>query len=327
MKPLLHAEMINPPFEDPALYVEVLWEHRALIFDMGEIGRFRPARLMKISHAFVSHTHIDHFIGFDTLVRLMLNREKTLKVFGPPGFLANVRGKLSGYTWNLTEGYPFTVVAGEVHQKRVLLKTFRSSERFSPSGEEEAAFDGILEEDTHLVIRAAHLEHLIPCLGFSLEERFHINIRPQTLDEMGLPVGPWLREWKEAMWRGEGDDFKIAVPLENGGKQDFLLKDLKPAADVAPGQRIAYVADCRYSDENCRKIIDLAEGADIFFCEAAFLDRDRDRAQERAHLTARQAGELARLAKVKKLEIFHFSPKYEGEADLLYREAEEAFRG
>ena len=118
MKPLLHAELINPPFEDPALFVEILWEHRALLFDIGELGEFRPAKLLKISHAFVSHTHIDHFIGFDTLVRLMLNREKALKIFGPPGFLSNVRGKLSGYTWNLTGGYPFSVLAAEVHPCR-----------------------------------------------------------------------------------------------------------------------------------------------------------------------------------------------------------------
>jgi ribonuclease Z len=71
----------------------------------------------------------------------------------------------------------------------------------------------------------------------------------------------------------------------------------------------------------------LVRGADLFFCEAAFLERDRDRAEERSHLTARQAGELAREAQAKKLHIFHFSPKYEKEADLLYREAEEAFQG
>ena len=63
MKPLLHAELINSPFGDPALFIEVLWEHRALIFDLGEVGAFRPAKLLKISHAFISHTHIDHFVG------------------------------------------------------------------------------------------------------------------------------------------------------------------------------------------------------------------------------------------------------------------------
>jgi ribonuclease Z len=328
LKPLLHAELINSPFGDPALFVEVLWEHRALIFDLGEIGTFRPARLMKISHAFVSHTHIDHFIGFDTLVRLMLNREKELKVFGPPGFLANVRGKLAGYTWNLTEGYPFSVMAAEVHGDRILFETFRSQRRFVPEDRKEAPFTGILEEDAHLKIASAHLDHFIPCLAFALEERFHINVNKERLEQMGLPIGPWLKELKEALWRGEPDEFPLAVPLGGKGKaRGFSLKELREAVAITPGQKIAYVADCRFTEDNARRILQLAAGADLFYCEAGFLDRDRERAEERGHLTARQAGQLARQAGVKKLQVFHFSPKYEQEAALLYWEAEEAFGG
>ncbi len=329
MKPLLHAELINDPFGDPALFVEILWEHRALLFDLGEIGCFRPAKLLKISHAFVSHTHIDHFIGFDTLVRLMLNREKALKIFGPPGFLSNVQGKLAGYTWNLTEGYPFSVIAAEVHPDRTISQTFRSQRRFMPEEKREDPFTGILEEDSQLKISAAHLDHFIPSLAFALEERFHINAHKERLSERGLSIGPWLKEMKDALWRGESGDFGLKVPLEGGGgvvEKEFSLDDLKATVTFTPGQKIAYVADSRFTEENSRRIIQLAEGADLFFCEAGFLDRDRDRAEERGHLTARQAGDLARRARVKKLQIFHFSPKYEKEAEGMFREAEEAFR-
>ncbi len=330
MKPLLHPELINDPLGDPALFVDILWEHRALLFDMGELGAFRPARLLKISHAFVSHTHIDHFIGFDTLLRLMLNREKTLKIYGPPGFLANIRGKLSGYTWNLTGGYSFSVSAAEVQEDRILSQTFESRERFSPGEERQDSFRGILAEDPHLQIRAAHLDHSIPCLGFALRERFHINVHKDRLEAIGLPAGPWLNELKEAIWREEGADFRLKIPVQDGGQfqqKEYSLGRLREAVTITPGQRIAYVADCRYTKENAAKIIGLARGADHFFCEAAFLDEERERAQERAHLTAREAGELAREAGAQKLHIFHFSPKYEKQTDLLYREAEKAFRG
>jgi ribonuclease Z len=321
--------LIHDPLGDPGLFVDILWEHRALLFDMGELGAFRPARLLKISHAFVSHTHIDHFIGFDTLVRLMLNRKKALKVYGPPGFLSNVRGKLSGYTWNLTEGYPFSVWAAEVHEDRIVSQTFRCEEAFSPGEEKQKSFGEILEEEPQLQFRAVHLDHSIPSLGFALQERFHINVHKDRLGRMGFPAGPWLKELKEAIWRGEGAEFqvKIAAAERQGEENEIPLGVLKESVSITPGQKIAYVADCRYSEENARKIIGLARGADDFFCEAAFLDRERDRAEERGHLTARQAGELAREAGVKNLHIFHFSPKYEKETDLLYREAEEAFRG
>ncbi len=330
MKPLLQAHLINPPFGDPALFVEILWERRALLFDLGELGDIRPAKLLKVSHAFISHTHIDHFIGFDTLLRLMLNREKALKIYGPPGFLNNVQGRLSGYTWNLTADYPFSVEAAEVHPERILFRTFHCQERFAPGAGRERDFNGILEEDPQIQIRATHLDHLISCLAFSLQERFHINVHKERLARMGLTVGPWLKELKEALWGKKNLRTVLSVPVEVGGtvhSREIPLGDLKECVTISPGQKIAYVSDCRFTGENVDRIVKLADGADLFFCEAAFLDRDQERAKERAHLTAKQAGELARQAKVKKLEIFHFSPKYEKEAEALYREAEAAFQG
>jgi ribonuclease Z len=322
--------MVNDPFGDPALYVEVLWEHRALLFDLGDIRALRPAKALKVSHAFVSHTHIDHFIGFDALLRVMLNREKVLKVFGPPGFLANVQGKLAGYTWNLTADYPFSVEAAEIHEDRVLTRSFHCQERFVPGEEESKAFKEILEEDGRITVRASHLDHLVPSLAFALEERFHINIHKERVTQMGFSIGPWLQDLKAALWREEKDEFLLQVPcLEKEDRQvkEIPLERLRKLVTITPGQKIAYVADCQYNEKNIKRVLKLVAGADVFFCEAAFLDRDRERAKERAHLTARQAGELAREAKVKRLEIFHFSPKYEKEAKALYREAEEAFRG
>jgi len=95
---------------------------------------------------------------------------------------------------------------------------------------------------------------------------------------------------------------------------------------VTPGRKIAYVADALGSPANQDKIVELARGADILFCEAAFLHQDRERARETHHLTARQAGELARRAGVKRLVVFHFSPKYEGRFQELEAEAQQAFQ-
>ncbi len=301
-----------------------------MLFDLGDLTELRPAKLLKVSHAFISHTHIDHFIGFDTLLRVMLNRQKVFKIFGPPGFLANVQGKLSGYTWNLTAAYPFSIQAAEVHPDRIISKVFPCHQRFSPQTEREEVFRGVLAEDPQMQIIATHLDHLIPSLAFAIRERFHINVHQDWLDRMGLLAGPWLKELKMSVWRGEGDEFRLQIPPGYGkGKEgrELPLGLLKEGLSITPGQKIAYVSDCCFSEENIGKILSLAEGADLFFCEAGFLEKDRERAEERAHLTARQAGELARRAKVKKLHIFHFSPKYLGEESSLHREAEEAFQG
>ncbi len=117
MKPLFHPELVNGPFGDPVLYVECLFQHRALMFDLGEVPTLAPRKILRVSDVFVSHTHMDHFMGFDRLLRICLGRDKTLRLVGPPGFIDQVEHKLAAYTWNLVENYDaaFVVEATEVH--------------------------------------------------------------------------------------------------------------------------------------------------------------------------------------------------------------------
>ena len=60
---------------------------------------------MRIAHVFVTHRHMDHFVGFDQLLRCLLGREKTLGIWGTPSLIEAVESKLKAYTWNLVEGY------------------------------------------------------------------------------------------------------------------------------------------------------------------------------------------------------------------------------
>jgi len=105
MRPIFHANLVNGAGGDPALFVDCLFEHRALLFDLGDIRALPPRKLLRVSHVFVTHAHMDHFIGFDWMLRILLGRERDLKLFGPPGFLAQVEHKLSAYTWNLVHNY------------------------------------------------------------------------------------------------------------------------------------------------------------------------------------------------------------------------------
>ena len=107
----------------------------------------------------------------------------------------------------------------------------------------------------------------------------------------------------------------------------FVLGDLaEKIGRISPGQKIAYVTDILGSPENCEKVVHLAGEADHLFIEAAFLDRDRDVAKRKYHLTAKEAGDLARKARVKQFTLFHFSPRYYGREADIEREALEAFQ-
>jgi ribonuclease Z len=96
---------------------------------------------------------------------------------------------------------------------------------------------------------------------------------------------------------------------------------------VTPGQKVAYVVDTLFSPSNAARIVRLARGADVFFCESPFLEADIDQASKRYHLTAGQAGALARAAGARRLQVFHFSPRYEGRYGELVAEAQAEFTG
>ena len=96
---------------------------------------------------------------------------------------------------------------------------------------------------------------------------------------------------------------------------------------ITPGQKIGYVVDTVLNEKTEKDMITLARGSDLLFIEASFLDKDRKRARERCHLTAAQAGRLARQAGAKRMIPIHFSPKYSRNPEIIEQEAREAFQG
>ncbi len=328
------AELINDPFGDPGVYVGCKYRHEALLFDLGDLHRLTPRKLLKLGYIFVSHTHMDHFIGFDRLLRLFLGRDKHLHIFGPSGFLSHLEHKLMAYTWNLVENYTndFTIIATEVTPEGMMTKRYECRRAFEPDTiERNRAFNGSLVETDFFRVRGAILDHKIPCLAFCFEERQRFNILKTVLDEMNLPTGAWLMKLKEHLINGDDDETPVRISLRDpeGNRQEISrpLGELRQIVKITPGLRIAYVADAIYSKENNAAILDLIAKPDMLFIETPFLDEDGETAAKKYHLTARQAGLLAKEAQAKRIIPFHFSPKYKPTPQALAEEAMTAFKG
>jgi ribonuclease Z len=330
LKTALFPRLVNGPFGDPGLFVGLRWQGRALQFDLGRLGRMEPGDVLKISHAFVSHAHMDHFMGFDHLLRLFLPRDAVLHVHGPENFLARMGARLAGYTWNLTEDYPLVIVGHEARADVVVSATFRAATGFLPEERSERPFDGVLLDEPALTVSAAILDHKIPCLAFALAEKSHLNVDTSVLERRHLQPGRWIDALKQAIRTGAPDDRPLtALVRENGAvrEQPLSVGSLRELVIASRGQKIGYVVDTIYSAGNQQKIVELVREADLFYCESPFLEEDVEQATKRYHLTARQAGLLGREAQVRRLEVFHFSPRYEGRADQIYAEARAAFLG
>ena len=320
--------LVNGAFEDPVLFIGFHYERRAMLFDLGRIDRLSVREILKISDVFISHTHIDHFIGFDHLLRFSLNRGQQLRLFGPNGFIDNVQGKLAGYTWNLIRDNPLTLIVYELDGAKMRKVEFKAAHDFRLEGEAVSPFSGTLLQEPALCVRAAILDHKIPCLAFSLEESTRFNVKPDALRAMGLNSGPWLEELKTMLREDRPRETRLQMPLSRGGKRELTLKEWRDLLIVeSRGQKIVYVVDNQYNPTNARRILSLAQNADLFYCEAFFSQAEEAIAKERFHLTATQAGLMARRAQVTRLIPFHFSPRYQSEPRRLEEEALRAFSG
>jgi ribonuclease Z len=334
MRPRFHPRLINPPLADPGLFIPFLYEKRAILFDLGDLQVLTPRDLLKITHVFVTHTHMDHFVGFDQLLRVLLGREKELHLYGPPEFLKRVEGKLAGYTWNLVEEYPYQLKLNvtELRPNKKLTKRYTCQDRFLPDKEvKESPFTETLLREPSFFVEAALLDHRIPCLGLSFVENFSININKERLNDEGLAVGAWLNRFKRALYAKDDPKTPFVVTWSEArkGKRErtFALGDLaSKIAIISPGQKTTYITDIIGSPENMERSVMLAKDADHLFIEASFIERDKEIAKRKYHLTAREAGLIAKRAGVKHMTLFHFSPRYAGQEGEIWKEAMEAFR-
>lgn len=330
MRPRFYPALVNGRTGDPAVYVDLLMERRAILFDIGDIAALPGRAVLRLTDVFVSHAHIDHFFGFDQLLRLLVGRDRQLRIYGPEGFADRVAARLAGYTWNLAERYDtdLAFAVAEVGDGVVRRTRFRLSNRFAREEEgEEALHDGVLRAEPSLSVRYAVLDHGIPVLGFALQEAEHVNIWRNRVAEMGLDTGPWLTRLKRAIFDRLPDDTPIRARRLAGEAETFPLGELRQRlVSITPGQKVAYVTDVADTPGNRAAIVDLARGADALFIEATFVREDRAFAHARHHLTTTAAGEIARAAGVARVEPFHFSPRYSGREAEMIAEVEAAFR-
>ncbi|SNZ06711.1 ribonuclease Z [Persephonella hydrogeniphila] len=314
--------LINEKYEDPGIVIEVDTLGEYILFDVGNIRRLDRHLIKKINKVFITHTHMDHFVGFDTLLRNKIGKEETVEIFGISPLADNVYCKLQGYTWNLVEYEPRLVFKLKQYNEG-LFETFQYDikRKFAKDfvSEEKVNTDTIYENDFYRV-RFAVLDHKIPVMGYSFEYKDRLLLKKGKIDELPLK-GRDIGEFKRFLQNEEnkGKTYKI------GDKEyswDYLRSEY---AYIQRGIKISYITDVVFSEENVKKIVNLVRSSDVLYCEAVFLSKDKEQASKVYHLTTDQTAYIAREAGVKKLVVFHFSRRYGNNKEKILKEIREFF--
>lgn len=165
--------------------------------------------------------------------------------------------------------------------------------------------EGKIYEGKDLIINAYEMDHGVPCLAYSVEKKSRTRMDVAKLKKLKIsgPIVGDLQRGKDIMFNGKKIKSKDVTYIQKGKKVTFML-DTK-------------------INSNC---ITAAKDADLLICEAEYLEENAENAEERKHLTATQAGDIAKRAKVQQLYLTHISQRYEIREGQILKEAKKKFK-
>ena len=312
---MIHAENKSHILEDICFYVTVDNHPHAYLFDCGMARYLAPGDCKNIQAVFITHTHIDHFSNFDTLLRHQLGVNRKITICGPRGLARQVQSRILSYTWNLIRRRSVVYEVRELQDQWMEVYQVYPPRWELKKIEEVRTPERLCFKEAGILVHFAVLDHKIPSIAYLLEEESTVNI-----GEFPFRPGPWIRELKQAHGDGAADR---EIAMEDGTSQ--RAGELFKYLYVKVGGKFGYAMDHLACDANHNKLMELWRGADEVAIEGYFRDCDRGFALRHYHSTVRESGKVARLAGVKKLTLVHHSRRYAKDLKDLLEEGYASF--
>ncbi len=307
---------LNSPFDDSGIFIRNVYKQKALLFDCGRLGNIDNSEINDISHVFISHTHIDHFSGFDRFLRTALLSGNKITFFGPVGFIGNVKGKLASYTWNLIYDYDLTFSIIELSEQGMKGAEFSAKNGFQ---EECFTVTNGLDLDDGFTLEYDFFDHGITSVGYRIKEPKRISINKNKMEENGFKKGPWIKILKNAIITNGNNDI-INVDTYTGIKQFYLYELAKILAEYPKSQDITYITDIAPSFSNYKKAVKLAKNSYILLIESVFMNSDVIHAIKKKHLSIGVSKAIYKNSHSNYVSFGHFSPKYDRIRDIFFQE-------
>ena len=170
----------------------------------------------------------------------------------------------------------------------------------------EISKTGIFFDGGDFFLESEKLYHGTPCNAYNFVKKGSIRIDKAKLRKYKIKEGPHLRFLKE------GKDITY-----NGKK--FKAKDLTYGED---GKKVSFILDTSAN----KSIEKFSENSDLLIIESSFCSELEEKAKEYHHLTSKQAAEIGKKSKSKKIILTHMSQRYDENPKRLVDEARKVFK-
>lgn len=312
--------------DDPILLLRTRPDGHHVMFDCGQIHHLAKRTFTHLEAIFISHAHMDHWMGIDSVVRQLIAAGKTVSIYGGPGLAEKFDHKLKGYDWNLAEDYWSSFRVFEVHSDRLSCDLFSGAESFQRKRLADLPRENcLIYENDYLKVSAASCDHRVDSLIYRIDERPAYRIDLDRLEQLQLLPGPWLGQLKQGFTAGGNFPERLSVQRSRGGQIETVDIDhpcelgallMKPGKTHACG----YISDVGFSPQNRVKIVELMSGVDLLVCECTFLSEAKTRARASWHLCSDDVNALLAELRPRYFLPMHLSRSYSRRAHELYRE-------
>jgi ribonuclease Z len=314
--------LVNGSTGDPVLLAEYPLPGHSVLFDGGENERLPLSCLKTLEAVFITHHHMDHFVGLDRIFRANRDRDGTLLVFGPTDTIRRVHARITAYEHGF---YPFEKLALDVReltQGKIRKAVLEFQKHFpEPVITEEKWKGPVVWGNDHFQVEACPTDHTVPGWAYALVEKAGWHPDGVKLGRGPLRPGPWVADALKGLRAEAAPD--TAIQIQGAA---FRLGKLAEQYFVkTPGARVTYITDTLWSDTSRLALAKLARKAQRLYCDSYYAPWDLERAQQYHHMISTHAAELAVAAKVEELVLIHFADRYAGRYWDLIQAAQAVF--
>ncbi|MGY3795701.1 peptidase [Aquimarina sp. 433] len=298
---MFQAEVKSKIGEDISILLRLDNHPWNYLCECGDASNLTVKELQNCKAIFISHTHIDHFVNFDSVLRHQIGIQRRIIICGPKGIANQVQSRIKSYTWNLIEKGAITYEIREyVLEGRIIIYEIEPPIWDLVKIKETEGM--VIYEDKSFKVSSILLDHKTPTLAYKFKGEDAIKI---DIESSGFRGGKWVRELKEAFEKDERD---LIISIED---KDYKSEDLFHLLHVQQGDSLGIIMDHVANEENHKKIKHHFYRCRQVFIESFYKAEDKEQARLNYHSYSTMSGRIMKESEIKDPIPVHFSRKYD----------------
>jgi len=297
---MFKSEIKSQYNEDICILIQPTNHPYTYICECGDARDLTVKEIQSANAIFISHTHIDHFVNFDSIVRHQIGIRRKVTIVGPPGISKQIQSRIKSYTWNLIEKGSIIYEIREVISENEII-IYELEPPLWDLKEIKRISGNVYFQESTFEVSGTLLDHKTPTLAYKFKEFDTIKIDLSKCEYNG---GKWISELKQAYEHNLPD---CEIVIEDNS---YLAGDLFYLLNTNKGDTLGIIMDHAAHTSNHDKIKSTFLNSRRVYIESFYKQEDSELAKNNYHSYSTKSAQVMQEANVLEAIPVHYSRKY-----------------